>query len=276
MSKKRRARRPLKQIPPNPSSRQTSVRRCLHMLEACFPLAFVSKGRRTEWMVPLRNEVWDELRPLVVNEWGFDDATFYGVRSEYVNQYSYWEAMLNIGIRGDLTGLPSTAQGLREYIDKNPGVVVTKEERKKIKKLVVRWSLHHYPQPKRTEPEPELEPEKPARKQRRARPEPERDFKKHTSAPVTETSATASQTSPKPAHGDRQKRRTDYNPTVVVKKHRHPDNMPDSPPPKTTLAQSTQPASDNRGNEVNQTATVRKPGLLKLKKNNESGTDEGG
>lgn len=257
------------------------------MLEACFPLAFVCKGYRTGWMVPLREEVWEELHPLVVNEWGFDDATFYGVRSEYTNQYSYWEAMLKIGIRGDLTGLPTTAQGLREYIDNNPGVVVTKEERNRIKKLVVRWSLHHYPQPKRAEAEPE--PERPAKKQRRARPaEPEREFKKHTGGPnekqhkshtsalATDTSAVANQTSLKPAHRDRKRERTDYNPTVVVKKHRHPGDKPESPLPDTASAQSTRPDTGNSGNEANSTATVRKPGLLKLKKKDERGTDEGG
>ena len=258
------------------------------MLEACFPRAFVIKGHRAEWMVPLRHEVWDELHPLVVNEWGFDDATFYGVRSEYTNQYSYWEAMLNIGIRGDLTGLPSTAQGLREYIDKNPGVVVTKEERKKIKKLVVRWSLHHYPQPKRAESEPEPEPDRPVRKQRRPRPESEKDFKKHTgepdnrqhnnhkSPPTTENSAVTSQVSPKPTPADRQRKRTDHNPTIIVKRHRHPGGTPDSPHHETTSGQSSQQVTDSRDNETNPSAAVRKPGLLKLKKKNERGTDENG
>lgn len=223
------------------------------MLEACFPRAFVIKGHRTEWMVPLRHEVWDELHPLVVNEWGFDDATFYGVRSEYTNQYSYWEAMLKIGIRGDLTGLPSTAQGLREYIDKNPGVVVTKEERKKIKKLVVRWSLHHYPQPERAESKSEPKTEKPARKQ----------YKQNKLTPVTGATPVVSSQSLTPPTADRQSR-TKYSPTVIVKKQRQPGET------------SSQSLSQVAGSGDKEKSTTRKPGLLKLKKRNEQGSDDGG
>lgn len=142
---KNKKKKPPRLLPPQPGSRQTAVRHCLKMLEACYPRAFVPKGDRGTWMVPLLDVVWDQVRVLV-GEWGFDETVYWGVRSEYCQQLQYWEAVIRIGIKGDLNGIPGTVTGVWEHFRRYPDALVTKEERKKARHSIATWSRHHYPQ----------------------------------------------------------------------------------------------------------------------------------
>lgn len=246
MPKKRRRGGPVGPPPPKFNSRQTAVRRCLKMLEACFPRAFVPKGNRHAWTVPLHEDVWTAIYPLVVNDWGFDERTFFGVKSEYTNEYVYWESILKIGIRGGLDGLPGTLDGMYAYLAEHPDALVTPDERRKAKKKIVQWAKHHYPQP--VPPAPEPEPVRPTTRKRAATEPAPADRVRPASSRTTPRNEPkqpgATSTAPQPPVSSpdgkpleqREKRRQGQGPQppILVKKHRHvapPEQVPETPAP---------------------------------------------